>query len=206
MKDKLIIAAGLILLIAVVATCNKCWVPPDPVTVKTDTVYVHVKDSTPWYQPQISVLEPGRIPDAHSYQPPVVRVDSFIRFEVVNVKVDTAAILRNYFAKAYYSDTTKTKYGTVVIQDTVTQNRIAARRVLTDFQIPEVTKTVTVTKQRRVLYVGVNVMANPVDFINRAGLSLMYKAKNEFAIEAGAMYGKDRVLNYQAGLKLPLFH
>jgi hypothetical protein len=140
MKDKLIIAAGLIILLAVVATCNRCWVRP--VDTKTDTVYISVKDSTAWYRPSVTAIIGAQIPTINT----VVRVDSFIAYETVpvyvNANIDTLAILKDYFAKVYYSDTTKTKYGNVIIQDTVSQNRIGARRVLTDFKIPEITKTI----------------------------------------------------------------
>lgn len=138
MKDKLIIAAALIILIAVVATCNKCWVGPASET-KTDTVYVQVKDSTDWYRPEVTVIVGGQIPG----KPQPVRVDSFIVYEKVpEYIVDTVLVLNDFYSKIYYSDTTKTKYGNIVVQDTVTQNRIAARRVLTDFKIPEITKTI----------------------------------------------------------------
>jgi hypothetical protein len=151
MKDKLIIAAGLIFLIAVVATCNTCWVTPTVIT--KDTVYVHVKDSTNWYRPQITSIQGAAIPD-----PSKVRVDSFTTIEHVVVyvpmNVDTAAILADYFSKIYYSDTTKTKYGNVIIKDTVTQNRIAARQVITDFKIPEVTITKTISPKRKQWSIG----------------------------------------------------
>lgn len=144
MKDKLIIALALFILIAFVATCNKCWVGPAP-EVKTDTVYVHVKDSTAWYRPEVSVIVGGQIPG----KPQPARVDSFIVYEKVpEYRVDTVLVLNDFYSKVYYSDTTKTKYGNIVVQDTVTQNRIAARRVLTDFKIPEITKTI-VPKDKR---------------------------------------------------------
>ena len=147
MKDKLIIAAAFIILIAVVCTCNRCWIPHQP-EVRTDTVYISVKDSTNWHRPNITVIEGGQIPtEKTTYK---VRVDSFIAYEkvYVPVKIDTAAILTDYYAKVFYRDTSKTKYGSVIIEDSVTQNRIAARRVLTDFKIPEITKTITEKPKR----------------------------------------------------------
>jgi hypothetical protein len=118
-----------VLLIASVVTCNKCCGPKPPEwELRTDTVYVYVKDSTTWYKPEVVVVTKP------------ARVDSFIAFEKIYV-TDTVEVLNDYYSKVYYSDTTKTKYGNVVIQDTVTQNRIAARRVLTDFKIPEITIT-----------------------------------------------------------------
>jgi hypothetical protein len=118
-----------VLLIASVITCNRCCNPNPPEwEVRTDTVYVYVKDSTKWYKPEVVVITKPE------------RVDSFIAYEKIYV-TDTVEILNDYYSKVYYSDTTKTKYGSVVIQDTVTQNRIAARRVFTDFKIPEITIT-----------------------------------------------------------------
>jgi hypothetical protein len=188
MKDKLIIAAGFIFLIAVVATCNTCWVRPD-VETRTDTVYIHVKDSTNWYRPKVTVIQGGSIP--------YVRVDSFTAYEkgetvyekgetvyekgetvyekgetrYVPVNVDTAAILADYYARVYYSDTANTKYGNVIIQDTVTQNRIAARRVLTDFKFPEVTKAITPKRKQWSIGPQVGYGANQKPYI---GIGITY--------------------------------
>jgi hypothetical protein len=125
-------------LVASVITCNKCYGPKPPkVETKIDTVYVYVRDSTKWYVPVpevVVITKPGRI-------------DSFIAYDKIIVR-DTVEVMNDYYSKVYYSDTTQTKYGSVVIQDTVTQNRIAARRVLTDFKIPEITKTIYPKKTR----------------------------------------------------------
>jgi hypothetical protein len=151
MKDKIIIAGALLFLLMVVITCNKCWVTPTVVT--KDTVYVHVKDSTNWYRPQITSIQGGAIPD-----PTKVRVDTLTKFEKVVVyipaNIDTGVILADYYSKVFYSDTTKTKYGNVIIKDTVTQNRISARQVITDFKIPEVTITKTITPKRKQWSIG----------------------------------------------------
>ena len=167
MKDKLIIAAALIILIAVVCTCNRCWVPRQP-EVRTDTVYVSVHDTTPWYTPSITVIQGGQIPEESTKAQGIrykVRVDSFIAYEKVFIKtkVDTAAILTDYYAKVFYRDTVKNDYGHVIIEDSVTQNRIAARRVLTDFKIPEITKTITEKPKR----FGVGVQAGYGVFNNK---------------------------------------
>ena len=79
------------------------------------------------------------------------------------MKIDTAAILTDYYAKVFYRDTSKTKYGNVIIEDTVTRNRIAARRVLTDFKIPEITKTITEKPKR----FGIGVQAGYGVFNNK---------------------------------------
>jgi hypothetical protein len=128
-KQTIIIIVLFVLLVASVVTCNKCCNPKPPeVKVRIDTVYVHVKDSTVWYKPEVVVItKPGR-------------VDSFIAYDKIIVR-DTVEVMNDYYSKVYYSDTTQIKYGSVVIQDTVTQNRIAARRVFTDFKIPEITIT-----------------------------------------------------------------
>lgn len=78
------------------------------------------------------------------YRPSKTQVDSFIAFEPL--PFDTAAFLQTYFGEAYYRDTTETQYGSIIIEDTLHQNRIAGRRVLTDFTIP----TTTITQEKSV--------------------------------------------------------
>lgn len=102
-----------------------------PQVVAIDTQFVHHTDTVTHTK-----LQP--------YKVVVPRVDSFVAFEPL--PFDTAAFLQNYFSTAFYTDTTKTSYGRIVISDTLSQNRITGRSVITDLTIP----TVTVTKEKTV--------------------------------------------------------
>lgn len=104
----------------------------------------------------------------------------------VPAKVDTAEILKSYYAKNYYSDTIKTKdtisHLKVVINDVVTQNKIIDRSVLYDYIIPTKTITTTVTpKPKGQLFAGVNVGQG-------LGASIAYKTPKDKMYDAGFMF------------------
>jgi hypothetical protein len=191
MKHTLTLLAVFIILLFALYTCNRC----NPVNIdepKIDTVFVPVKDSSGWYKPTVKVIR--------TVQP--VRVDSFVQFDKVFVEVDTAAILKDYYSKVFYSDTTKTKYGNVIIKDTVTENRISARQVITDFNIPVITKTVTQPKRTQV-YIGMNVQGMPASPITAFGPSIMLKTKQDKVIELGALTAGHYWM-YHASIKFKL--
>jgi hypothetical protein len=198
MKHTLTLLAVFIILLFALYTCNRC----NPVNIdepKIDTVFVKVKDSSGWYRPNITTIEPGRIP---ANKPKPESVDSFPTFEEEPFFVDTAAILKDYYSKVFYSDTTKTRYGNVIIKDTVTENRISARQVITDFNIPVITKTVTQPKRTQV-YIGMNVQGMPTSPITAFGPSIMLKTKQDKVIELGALTAGHYWM-YQASLKFKL--
>lgn len=130
------------------------------------------------------------------------QVDSFIAFD--RLPVDTAAILKDYYSKVYYKDSSLTKWGAILIMDTITKNRIAGRSVITDFTIPVVTNTITKSieqKKRNQVYIGLNLQGKADDYLFAAGPSLMFKTKSDKAFEIGALFNKGGYMTYQAGLK-----
>lgn len=68
------------------------------------------------------------------YKPKYVSktVDRFIHDTII-ANVDTASILRDYFAKYYYSDTINDSLYKIVINDTLSQNKISFRNVNIEF-------------------------------------------------------------------------
>jgi hypothetical protein len=151
--------------------------------VKTTIRYIPVKDTSEKYEPKISFIESAGIPQ----------------------HIDTTAILKNHFSKMVYIDTGKTKYGFYYIHDTVTQNKIIARQVITDFNIPEITKVVE--EKRNQLYLGFSAIGRKDNLLSGFGPSLMLKLKSDKIIEFGALYGMDGKINYQASLKFKIsFH
>ena len=133
----------------------------------------------------------------------VVEIDTF------QVPIDTMSILRDYYAKYFYTDTIKVdSLGFIVINDTVTRNLISKRDVQSNIFIPTTTITNTIYLNKRELYGGVAVggMVNPVQNespINYIGGELLYKNKkkqiygfglgidkNFYPIVSGRMYWK----------------
>lgn len=70
--------------------------------------------------------------------------------------VDTASILKDYHARVFYRDTFKLKdtLGYLVINDTITENRIASRGFESTIRIPTIKETVYLKPLSRDLYFG----------------------------------------------------
>ena len=71
------------------------------------------------------------------------------------------SILRDYYAKYFYTDTIKVdSLGFIVINDTVTRNLISKRDVQSNIFIPTTTVTNTTYLYKRELFWGVAVSGN----------------------------------------------
>lgn len=103
------------------------------------------------------------------------------RPDTIRTPVDTAMILKDFFAEALYNDTLRVKYGLVIIRDTISQNRIAGRSVIERFSFPDVTTTKTVTEgSKRMLFVGPDIGFG-------IGASAAYKTKTDHLFGLGYM-------------------
>ena len=67
--------------------------------------------------------------------------------------IDTAAILKDFYAQNMFADTFKTDIGSVVIKDTISQNKIKGRTYTAYFKYPEV-HTVVKEKPKAALFTG----------------------------------------------------
>ena len=91
-------------------------------------------------------------------------VPKYIRKTIVNIDtfqapIDTMSILRDYYAKYFYTDTIKVdSLGFIVINDTVTRNLISKRDVQSNIFIPTTTVTNTTYLYKRELFRGVSVV------------------------------------------------
>lgn len=123
----------LILYIVYLHECSKPCKSVEIPVIKTDTIILHQRDTTNWYVPKLDTIlfpKPDTIINMDT-----VYLESF-------VKIDTLSILKDFFAKKYYKDTSHFEYGNLVIEDTISQNKIISRRLFSDFQIPKITKNV----------------------------------------------------------------
>ena len=129
-------------------------------------------------------------------------VPKYIRKTIVNVDtfqapIDTMRILRDYYAKYFYTDTIKVdSLGFIVINDTVTRNLISKRDVQSNIFIPTTTVTNTTYLYKRELFWGVAVggMVNPVQNespINYVSGELMYVNKKRNVYGFGLGVDKD---------------
>jgi hypothetical protein len=91
----------------------------------------------------------------------VYRKGQDITHEVEVVKeipanVDTASILKDYYAKVFYNDTFKLKdtLGYIVINDTISKNRIAGRKFNSSINVPTIKETLYLKELNNNFFVG----------------------------------------------------
>lgn len=169
----------------------------DTISIKTDTIYIQVKGDTTYVPEIIGVTNTIHVPKYIH--------DTLTEFEVRIDPADTIAILQRFYQKVFYSDTQRIKtYGSIIIQDSVTQNRIISRRLQSNLSIPEVTKTITVRDKRTIGYIGLGGLGNPEDPFFSITADLSLKLKNDKIFGIGIQYTKDNVLYYTGRFALPI--
>ncbi len=119
-------------------------------------------------------------------------VPKYIRKTIVDIDtfqapIDTVSILKDYYAKYFYTDTIKIDtLGTIVINDTVTRNLISIRDVQSNIFIPTTTVTNTIYINKREFFGGVSVGANQQMIQNINGEFLyVNKKRNAYGFGVG---------------------
>ena len=111
--------------------------------------------------------------------------------DTVPADIDTLSILKDYYAKYYYSDTIKIDtVGYAIVNDTITRNTILARDVKTNIIIPTIHIKKTIYINQRELYWGVGA-SGQTDQLNYLGGELMYRNKNKQAYGFGIGVNQD---------------
>lgn len=120
------------------------------------------------------------------------------------IDVDTMAIIKNYFAKIIYKDTLKLddSLGTVVVIDTISENRIIGR--VWEANVRErIVKDLTIVKEmpKRQLFIGADATFNKVNLLNSVGGGLIYKDKQDalYKFNLGLSNTGDQLLPYIGG-------
>ena len=123
-------------------------------------------------------------------------VPKYIRKTIVNIDtfqapIDTMSILRDYYAKYFYTDTIKVdSLGFIVINDTVTRNLISKRDVQSNIFIPTTTITNTTYLYKRELFWGASISGNQEQIQSING-ELMYVNKKRNVYGFGLGVDKD---------------
>ena len=99
------------------------------------------------------------------------------------LKLQYEELAKQYAAKRVYNDTVAIgEYGNIKIIDTVSENKLGKRTVQEDYKIPEVTKTVTITKYpnpKRQVYVGGGINASSISNVTGVEAGILYKSKKD---------------------------
>ena len=111
--------------------------------------------------------------------------------DTIPSSIDTVAILKDYYAKYFYTDTIHIDtLGSIVINDTITRNLISMRDVQSNIFIPTTTITNTVYLYKREFYGGVSVGATNQAVQNING-ELLYVNKKRDAYGFGVGLNPD---------------
>lgn len=104
--------------------------------------------------------------------------------------VDTAALLRDYFAKNIYNDTLHLpdNLGYVFLTDTITKNKIEGRTFTAKVKQREIKETMIVKELPKMqVYYGFNGGFNKADVVSHIGAGVLVKTKKDkiYQINAG---------------------
>jgi hypothetical protein len=192
----IVVLAAIIFLFYVFRGCFFKGTKPatsDTISVKIDTQWLK-QDTFISYVPQ---------PYKVNVPIPYYVHDSTIKYSVE--KVDSLAILKDYLSTKYYKDVVTVPYGSVTINDTVTKNLISGRGVLSNINVPVVTKTVTIqAQQRNVVLFGVGLLGNKISPLYGAEATLDFKNKKDRIYEAGIVVLRGGDLYYKGSIKIPI--
>lgn len=136
------------------------------------------------------------------YRPVIIRDTSF-QYDVLIEPVDTAGILADYYAARFYSDTQALTRGVIVISDSVTQNRIIARRLTASGTDTTITRTITLTPPRRLVgYLDLTGMGGRHDF--GAGIGFSLKLPSDRSYGVGVSYLWNGKMMYYGRASIPI--
>jgi hypothetical protein len=140
-------------------TCSDVKVEGTTIT-KTEVKWDTIKTETPVYVPKWNTRTE-------------VDIDTF------TLPIDTNAILGDYFAIYNYIDTVGTDSVKIVINDSITTNKIASRQVNYKVIYPTITVTKETVINKQQFYYGIGVSPQSI------GPKVLYKTKNNHVYGLG---------------------
>ena len=108
---------------------------------------------------------------------------------VIPAIVDTAALLKDFFAKNVYKDTLRLpdSLGMVAVTDTITQNKILGRTFNASVKQREIKETLIVKELPKTqVYYGFNGGFNKADVVSNVGAGVIVKTKKDKIYQLGA--------------------
>ena len=108
---------------------------------------------------------------------------------VIPTIIDTAALLKDFFAKNVYKDTLRLpdSLGIVAVTDTITQNKILGRTFNASVKQREIKETLIVKELPKTqVYYGFNGGFNKADVVSNIGAGVIIKTKKDKIYQLGA--------------------
>lgn len=163
------------------------------ISIKIDTVYKHITDTVIKTVKLESVVYVK--PDGPQYYPGETIDTCKQRFQ---------NLLKEHIAKKVYKDTLKLdSLGTITVIDTVWINKLYGKRTyIQDIKIPQVTKTITITKTeepKRQLYIGGNLFGDKSQ-LQLVTPGILYKTKKDHIYQVNLGVNFDGSITYGLGL------
>jgi len=116
--------------------------------------------------------------------------------------VDTSAILKDYYSLNMFRDTFKTEIGDIVLNDTISQNRIKGRTYTATFRYPEIT-TIVKEKPKAAVFAGLGTSFYGEGRIAEVSGHLMLETKKRKLYGVGVgVINKEPVVKLNVLLKL----
>jgi len=165
-----VIILVLIIVILLMRNCSgKSTTSPNKPRIEKDTVveYITITKNTPVYIPKIKYINK-------------IDIDTFL----VSNRIDTNAILADYYSEVYYDDEQNLDSLYLTILDTISQNRIIGRQIKYTLKYPQTTITEKIYINQREFYVGLG-GAGTFTQLNYFGTELLYKNKKKQAYGLG---------------------
>ena len=187
-KNLLIVVLVVFLLFQRGCSSNSDGVEPKIITkieTKWDTITINKIEYIPkWVEKIVTIYENDTI--------------------VINTPIDTLEVLKEYYAKNVYVDKiVLDSLGIVTITDTISQNKIFSRSIISDILIPTTTITSDIYINEREFYWGLNV-AGRSSQINYLGGGLLYKSKrkNVYGLGIGINEGFQPIISASYYMKI----
>jgi len=181
MNVKDILILGLIVIIILLKMCGGKEITEPTVITETEIRYDTITNEITEYVPKL-VTRILRKTDTVKQTQFITQTDTIS----VPQKIDTNAILDDYFASYVYSDIQNLDSIKLEIQDTISENKIVSRSIKYSILYPTITITNTKYINRHEFYLGVG-FAGSTQRLSFAGLQFNYKDKkrNLFGIGFG---------------------
>lgn len=98
--------------------------------------------------------------------------------DTITTPIDTIAILKDYYSQYVYSDTVQVdSFGYIVINDTISKNKIYSRQTEQNLLIPITTITNTIYENKREFYIGLDAGVTTKGEVNFVGTDILFKTK-----------------------------